>query len=278
VRGQLADAFAKGQHLSRSYVAGTTPGSVYYAHDPATHAFWALAQFTPSTAGDNAHTQFNGTANDPYVQFQDGPFVFTKPDGGSWVMVGDTGGLVCPPRPPASVLALWGIHNADCPPVATLQPCALSDLAFDYYSGGLGMGSDFGEILIRDISPQPCTFSGAVGLTGVSADGTPRTATQRYSTSSPLSLSARTPALDNNGDLPTGATAAHLHLAAGYRDDPTSADGLCTRNEVVPASFRLTLLGGTRLVPNVDDQASPGEHSLFTCKGQLDTPTPIGPE
>jgi hypothetical protein len=111
VRAALVDAFATGQHISRSYVAGTAPGSVYYAYDPGTHAYWALAQFSSSAAAAQAHQQFAGTAKDPYIQFQDGPWIFKSPDNSSWTLVGDTGGTVCPSSLPMSLVRLWNLHN-----------------------------------------------------------------------------------------------------------------------------------------------------------------------
>jgi hypothetical protein len=116
VRSALVTAFATGQHLPVAYVQGTVPGSVYYAYDPETHTFWALAQFSSSDAARLAHDQYGGTSKDPYVQFQDGPFIFKRTASSQWNMVGDTGGLVCAPRVPAGVLAVWGIEQrASCP-------------------------------------------------------------------------------------------------------------------------------------------------------------------
>ena len=116
VRAALVAAFAAGLHIDRSYVSGTVAGSVYYAYVPATHTYWALAEYAPSNAALQAHNRLDGTPDDPLVKFQGSPFVLSRIDGSGWKLVKDTGGLVCPPRPPASVLALWSVGGgSDCP-------------------------------------------------------------------------------------------------------------------------------------------------------------------
>lgn len=116
VRAALVAAFAAGRHLDPTYVAGTVPGSVYDAYDPATQTFWVLADFSASAAALKAHQRLQGTPSDPLVQFQDGPMVLSRTVGSSWKLVSDTGGLICPPRPPAAILALWSVGGgANCP-------------------------------------------------------------------------------------------------------------------------------------------------------------------
>jgi hypothetical protein len=70
VRGELTAAYAGYRGISLSDVAGTRPGSVYYAYDPATYTYWAQANFLPS-----------GTASSKVlVAFQDGALIglFTR--------------------------------------------------------------------------------------------------------------------------------------------------------------------------------------------------------
>ncbi len=115
VRAALVTAFAAGQHIDRSYVANTV-GRVYYAYDPGTRAYWALANFSASDAARRAHARLQGTPNDPYIQFQDGPIVFSRTERSAWKLVTDTGGLVCPPLLPAPVIASWGVGGGkNCP-------------------------------------------------------------------------------------------------------------------------------------------------------------------
>jgi hypothetical protein len=76
VRGELTAAFVAEKGISLSDTAGTFPGSVYYAYDPATGTYWALAHFEPSsTASLNVQ-----------VSFQDGGNfgMFRRTGAGSW--------------------------------------------------------------------------------------------------------------------------------------------------------------------------------------------------
>jgi hypothetical protein len=76
VREELTAAFADYKGISPSDVAGIRPGSAYYAYDPATGTYWALADFLPSrTAPSNV-----------LVGFQDGASIglFTRFADGSW--------------------------------------------------------------------------------------------------------------------------------------------------------------------------------------------------
>lgn len=109
VLAQLVSAFAAGQHLRSSDVARTKPGSVYYAFMPSTVTYWAVADFVPSA---QAITQSHEAADGgPLVQFQDGPWIFSRPQGGAWKLTTDTGGTgPCPGQVPGPVLAAWGMR------------------------------------------------------------------------------------------------------------------------------------------------------------------------
>jgi hypothetical protein len=116
VRANLVAAFAAARDLDARFVAGTVPGSVYYGYDPGTGAYWALADFSASNAARVEHERLQGTPNDPYVAFQDGPMVLSQTTGTAWRLVTDTGGLVCTPPVPAPLLALWGVGGGGaCP-------------------------------------------------------------------------------------------------------------------------------------------------------------------
>jgi hypothetical protein len=88
-----------------SDVAGSSPspGSVYYAYDPGTGTYWALARFEPSkTASLNVQ-----------VNFQDGASygLFTKPGTGTWRVQTGRIPLVCGEVRffPRTVLAAWSL-------------------------------------------------------------------------------------------------------------------------------------------------------------------------
>jgi hypothetical protein len=77
-RSELTQAFMahKGISLSDVQGAGPLPGSVYYAYDPATGTYWALAAFDPSSTASSKVS----------VDFQDGggTGMFRMASGGSW--------------------------------------------------------------------------------------------------------------------------------------------------------------------------------------------------
>jgi hypothetical protein len=76
VRAELTAAYVAYKRISPSDVAGTRPGSVRYAYDPATDTYWALANFAPSGTAPPRVT----------VGFQDGASwgFFTKVGSGPW--------------------------------------------------------------------------------------------------------------------------------------------------------------------------------------------------
>jgi hypothetical protein len=111
VRAALTRAFVSHKAIPASSVAGTVPGSVYYAVDPTTGTSWALAQFIPSsTAG-----------NDVLVGFQDGGSfgLFTTTSGGSWTVETGYDPPACAESKfyPATVRSAWGLP----PPTAAMQ-------------------------------------------------------------------------------------------------------------------------------------------------------------
>ncbi len=86
------------------YVAGEAPG-VYYGYHAPTATYWALATFTPSQAAVDRSQQLpSGSGLDPLIFFQDGPFIFSRPAGGRWHFVTDTGGTICSPPVPDKLL------------------------------------------------------------------------------------------------------------------------------------------------------------------------------
>lgn len=76
VRSELTAAYVAYRRIPPSDIAGTRPGSVHYAYDPATDTYWALANFAPSpTASPKV-----------LVGFQDGLSwgFFSKAGSGPW--------------------------------------------------------------------------------------------------------------------------------------------------------------------------------------------------
>jgi len=104
-KSDLASAFValKGISLSDLSGGGPTPGSTYYAYDPATNTYWALASFEPSSAASQS----------VLVGFQDGGSMgmFRKTGAGSWQV--ELGGIPawCAESQffPLPVLAAWSM-------------------------------------------------------------------------------------------------------------------------------------------------------------------------
>jgi hypothetical protein len=91
-----------------SAVGDITPGTLYYAFDPATGTYWAVATFSATKAASQTSA---------YVGFQDGgnKAVFMRPSGGPWQVksVGAClGGL---PVAVAAALALTASPSPMCP-------------------------------------------------------------------------------------------------------------------------------------------------------------------
>jgi hypothetical protein len=111
VRAALTTTFIAYKTIPASYVTGTAPNSVYYAFDPSSQKYWALAQFVPSPTA----------SQQTLVGFQDGGDLglYSMVPGGAWKM--QTGGFpfscVESEYFPASVMAAWGLPQ----PTATTQ-------------------------------------------------------------------------------------------------------------------------------------------------------------
>jgi len=104
-KAALAAAFVAFTHDPASDIAGTEPGSVYYASMPITQTYWAVARFLP-TRSASQHT---------LVSLQDGGNIgiFREQAEGGWVMLAAGGEPFCPTRSaiPTSVQVLWGLTD-----------------------------------------------------------------------------------------------------------------------------------------------------------------------
>lgn len=76
VRADLQATYVAFMHFPPSDIAGTAPNSIYYAFDPATGTYWAMATFVPSATASSNTT----------VEMQDGgdTGMFTKASDGTW--------------------------------------------------------------------------------------------------------------------------------------------------------------------------------------------------
>ena len=108
-KAALVGAFVAFTHDPASAIAGTEPGSVYYAYLPSAGTYWAFARFLPSPSASQS----------TLVSLQDGGNIgiFRKQAEGDWMMLAEGGEPFCPTRSaiPASVQVLWGFKDPpDC--------------------------------------------------------------------------------------------------------------------------------------------------------------------
>ena len=96
-----------GVGLTASDVAGTEPGQVYYADQPATGTYWALVAFKPSAT----LLQESSTAagKEKLAQFQNSVYAFSWKQGPVWTLLGEVSTGSCPTVVPAPVLSVWGM-------------------------------------------------------------------------------------------------------------------------------------------------------------------------
>jgi len=193
--------------------------------------------------------------------------------GGQLVDPGAAAGTVVLQDPPAGARSDGPGSQIEVVLAAPVAPsCKTAQLAIDYYGGGLGGGSDFGTIRLRNITAQPCALTGTVGVVGI--DNVAHAVTQEltYPVRQPLVLTANAPRVPEGQNPPLGETDALLILGANY----TNAGGACVGDEVTPAAWRLSLADGTLTVPNIsNDPGGDGFASLVTCGGHLDIADPI---
>jgi hypothetical protein len=111
-KSDLTAAYVASKSISVSDLAGGGPtaGSVYYAYDPSTDTYWALASFAPSsTASLNVQ-----------VGFQDGGSygMYKRAGSGSWQVEQPGFPEICGEAKffPQPVLTAWGISTSPLPP------------------------------------------------------------------------------------------------------------------------------------------------------------------
>jgi hypothetical protein len=96
-----------GVDLSAKDVAGTQPGEVYYAEQPASATYWALVAFKPSaTLLEESST---AAGQDKLAEFQNSTYAFSWQSGPVWTLLGEVSTGSCPGVVPAPVLKVWGM-------------------------------------------------------------------------------------------------------------------------------------------------------------------------
>ena len=181
---------------------------------------------------------------------------------------------------PPSGLRVDGIDS----PIAVLlavrpEPaCTSRQLALSYFGAEPGAGNISAEIVVRDTSRSPCWLAGAVRVTGLNAQGHAVTGTVTGPITAPGVLSPQVTGKVNDVP-PLGTLTEGIALAAEYRDDPASPNGLCAPHWIIPARWSVKLPGGIALsVPNADpgSQAKLEPSGAFvTCRGRFGLTSPV---
>jgi cytoskeletal protein RodZ len=96
-----------GVGLSPKDVAGTQPGLVYYAEQPASATYWALVVFKPSATLMAESSTAAGLAK--LAEFRNSTYAFSWQSGPVWTLLGEVGTGSCPGVVPAPVLKVWGM-------------------------------------------------------------------------------------------------------------------------------------------------------------------------
>jgi hypothetical protein len=101
----LIRAFAAYDHIPEQDVVGTASGSVYYAYDPSSSTYWALAKMDPQLSAPVP----------VLVKFQDGAnrVIFAERRGSGWTVVSLVGEPPCLAQQglPGTIESLWGLTD-----------------------------------------------------------------------------------------------------------------------------------------------------------------------
>jgi hypothetical protein len=112
LKAELVGVYAAHNNIPLSQIAGTVPGSVYYAYLPSTKTYWAIASFEP-TSTSSQQTQ---------VAMQDDGCcgIFSTQTLTSFNFVSGFLGEPCTGQIPAELMTLWNLQSpGDCSPTTT---------------------------------------------------------------------------------------------------------------------------------------------------------------
>jgi hypothetical protein len=88
-------------------VAGTKPGQVYYAEQPASATYWALVAFKPSAT--LLAESSTAAGQEKLAEFQNNIYAFSWQAGPVWTLLGEVNTGACPSVVPSPVLKAWGM-------------------------------------------------------------------------------------------------------------------------------------------------------------------------
>jgi hypothetical protein len=235
-----------GEYLGIGAAAGALPG------DPVPDVTGlSLTQATDIVRGAGFSVAVGGRTTDPLAAAD--TVVLQYPPGGTGI-IGNTVDLLLSQEPAPA--------------------CTVSQLAIDYRGLSYGTGQNFATLDVRDTSSKPCTLTGPIEVVGRNAAGQQDTNLQTFPVTPGLVLTAQTAKIDPaaTGNVPAGASIAWVPLQANVRDGPDQ-NGSCARHLVIPASWAVSLAGGTKVVRNGEGT----QPAFIACLGRLGGPTPQAP-
>jgi hypothetical protein len=109
VRSGLLAAYAAAKNIPVADVAGSVPGSIYYAYDPATGTYWAMAAYEPLSSDSlTVRVGFQDGASDAF---------YRKAGSASWQVTLGGAPVICGELRffPASVLEAWSLPTTATP-------------------------------------------------------------------------------------------------------------------------------------------------------------------
>jgi hypothetical protein len=234
-----------------------------------------LTGLNPHSHGDRTPNLIGLTVKAVLTRLKKAGFGFSAAFEGAAIDPRATVGTVIFAVPPAGVRVdrmdsqlgiLLAVHQAPA--------CTSSQLKPIYLGGEAGAGNDFGAILLRDGSGEPCRLTGPVSVTGLNAAGHPVTVTVSTKVIGPAVLSPRGQLARNRLPRP-GTLAEQISVFAEYRDAPNGQ--LCAVH--FPATWRVALPGGQVVkVANTDPANRTKANKsggFYTCRRRLGVNGPV---
>ncbi len=162
---------------------------------------------------------------------------------------------------------------------AAPAPCTAAALTLSYAGRTTAQGSNVAKIEILNTSDHPCVLRGPVHVSGLSSTGATVTQTRDYTVASGVRLTPHAVPAGLVKLPPPGEVIGVALVVANYHDDPTRPGHACGHSVLTPAVWKFAFADGARQVANGQAAtATAPATSIQTCRGLLETPSPITAE
>jgi len=151
--------------------------------------------------------------------------------------------------------------------------CLPRQLALSYRGGGFSAGVDTGFIVIRDTAIAPCLLAGSVTVIALDDRQQPLQLSRplrSVETPGNLVLSADAPPYVGPNGPPIGDDLATILLGGAEWIAPSRQP--CPDKELIPAFWKVSMLGGWWIVTNLDPNVSTDNAvrpALYACLGNI---------